>query len=69
MSEKDAAGSEKPAEPSREPVPEGTGSESTAIPMPAQEEDTAKAKKMRPEREPVPKDLMVRLTQDSLPVE
>ena len=60
MSEKDAAAAERPAEAARKPVPEGTGSESTAVPMPAQEENTSPTK-VRPEREPVPKDLLVRL--------
>lgn len=60
MSEKDAAAAERPAEARQEPVPEGAGSESTAVPMPAQEEN-ASATKVRPEREPVPKDLLVRL--------
>ncbi|SPN96941.1 related to multidrug resistance protein [Cephalotrichum gorgonifer] len=57
MSEKETSGSEKPGA-SRESPPAGTAeSESTAVPMPAQEE-TASAAKARPEREPTPKDLL-----------
>ena len=60
MSETSAAASEKHPAPPGDPVPGGTGSESTAVPMPAQEENVP-ASKPRPEREPAPKDLLVSL--------
>ena len=61
MSEKEALGSETPPPLSaavQEHGKEGSGSESTAIAMPAQEEG-APVEKGKPEREPAPKDLLV----------
>lgn len=58
MSEKEAIRSETPPTAVQEHGKDGSGSESTAVPMPAKEEG-APAEKGKPEREPSPKDLLV----------